>query len=284
MRFQRIIEALYRQPLDITVGGFESIDAIVRPHLLGKSPMDIKDGQFVLGQTDLFGTPLPAMLEVDEETGLALVNINGPLLQHASLIDKSCGACSYQDIVQALNEAEENRYVRDILMVCDSPGGQHCGTVEAAERVAEIALNGEKEIFAFTDSTIASAMYELVAGCNGIFATRSSYVGCIGSLIAFLDVEKAYEMQGIKAVVFASGKYKGAGIDGTSLTQAQADYFQEMVDTSAGQFKEHVMQFRKQIAPESMEGQIFYGEDAEALGLVDELVSDLDEVEQFLAE
>lgn len=282
MRFQRIIEALYRQPLDITVAGFESIDAIVRPHLAGRaSKMEAQD--FEPGKTDFWGTPLPDMLEIDEESGLGIIGICGPLLQHASLIDKSCGACSYQDIGAALEQAMESRSVRSIVLNFDSPGGQHNGDIELAEKIAEIALGGEKEIFAFTECTMASAAYCLAAGTNGIFATKTSYVGCIGSLMAFMDVSQAYEDAGIKPVVFASGKYKGAGIEGTSLSAAQTEYLQGLVDTAAAQFKEHVLQYR-QIEAESMEGQTFYGEEAEASGLVDDLVSGLDELEELLAE
>lgn len=281
MRFQRIIEALYRQPLDITVAGFESIDAIVRPHLFGKQP-NVRD-DFQPGKTDLWGTPLPEMLEIDEESGLGIVGICGPLLQHASLIDKSCGACSYQDISAALEQAMESRSVRTILMNFDSPGGQHQGCIELSEKIAEIALGGEKEIYAFTECTIASAAYCLAAGCNGIFSTKSAYVGCIGSLMAFMDTSKAYEDAGMRPVVFASGKYKGAGVEGTSLSKDQAEYLMNLVNAAADQFKGHVLNFRE-IDSESMEGQTFYGEEAEASGLTDGVVAGIDEVEELLGQ
>lgn len=281
MRFQRIIEALYRQPLDITVAGFESIDAIVRPHLFGKQP-NIRD-DFQPGKTDLWGTPLPEMLEIDEESGLGIIGICGPLLQHASLIDKSCGACSYQDISAALDQSMESRSVRTILMNFDSPGGQHNGDIELAEKIAEIALGGEKEIYAFTECTMASAAYCLAGACNGIFSTKSAYVGCIGSIMAFMDMSQAYEDAGFKPVVFASGKYKGAGIEGTSLTPDQADYLMGLVNTAAAQFQEHVLQYRPDISAESMEGQIFYGQEAEAAGLIDGVVEGLNELEEELS-
>jgi signal peptide peptidase SppA len=282
MRFQRIIEALYRQPLDITVGGFESIDAIVRPHLMSAQTPEIKNGNFVLGETDLFGTPLPEMLEVDEETGIAVVNINGPLLQHAGLIDKSCGACSYQDIVKAMNQASDNRYIENIILYISSPGGQHNGDIEVAELIAEIAA-GQKDVYAFTDTTMASAAYCLAAGCSAIYSTKTAYVGCIGSIMGFVDESKAFEMRGMKPVVFASGKFKATGTDGLALTVEQCDYLQGLVDSAAGEFKEHVMLHRKDVDADAMEGQIFYGTDAEANHLIDGVVASLEELEASLA-
>lgn len=282
MRFQRILNALYSQPLDITVPGFQALDAIVRPRLLGKSPALVKDGDFVLGKTDVWGTPLPEMLEIDEENRLAILNITGPLLQHASLLDKSCGACSYQDISRALDQAGENGRVRNIAMIFDSPGGQHCGDIELAEKIALMAQDGEKGIYAYTETTMASAAYCLAAGCNGIFATKTAWVGCIGSLIGFIDFAKAYEMDGMKAVVLASGKYKGAGMEGTSLTTEQEAYLQALVEVAAGQFKEHVLGSRL-LEPDAMEGQSFYGHDAQANNLVDEVVSDFEEAVEKLS-
>ncbi len=283
MRFQRIIQALYREPLLITPAGFDSVDAIVRPHLAGKTSVQIKDGDFELGKTDLWGTPLPDMLE-EEDNGCLVVNIAGPLLQHAALIDKSCGACSYQDIKQALDRAMESRSAGPIILNIDSPGGQHCGVLEVAEKVAGIALGGEKEIYSFVEGTEASAAFCLAAACNGKFATKTAFVGCIGSLMGFVDFSKAYEMEGLQAVVLASGKYKGTAVEGTSLTDAQREYLMGLVNSSAGQFKDHVRQYRPKVEEASMEGQAFYGEDALAAGLVDFIVSDLDEVLEFLGE
>lgn len=271
MKLSHILAALYGTPLLITEAGFETIDAIVRPHLAGK---DFNPpANFQSGKTDIFGNPLPEMLEVGED-GIAVINIYGPLLQHASLLDKSCGACSYQDIVESLAECADARDVEKVFLNIDSPGGQHCGMIECAERVARFAL--EKEIYAFGDSLIASAAYGLAAGCTGIFGTKSGSYGSIGSIIAFLDRSKAYEEMGLKPVVLASGKFKGTGYPGTSLTPEQNDYLMALVIGAADQFKTHVLHHRE-ISAEHMEGQIIDGEDAQAAGLLDEIVADLAE-------
>ncbi len=285
MRFQRIIEALYRQPLDITPGGFDAIDAIVRPYLTRRAgtdaPYQIKDGAFVLGKTDLWGTPLPEMLSIDEETGFAIIAVTGPLLQHAGLIDKSCGACSYQDISLALDEAVQDSRVRNVILNFDSPGGQHCGVIELAEKILAVSEMGEKGIYAFTETTMASAAYCLAASCNGIFVTKTPHVGCIGSLIAFVDFSAAYEQAGKKAVVLASGKYKGTGVEGTSLSADQTEYLMGLVMGSAQQFKNHVLHSRH-VEASAMEGQCFYGEEAIKQNLADELVAGIWEIPEMV--
>ena len=277
MRLPHIVAALYGKPLYITSAGFDAVDAIVRPYLTGKNKLtEVRSGDFEIGKTDIFGTPLPEVLEIDDDSGFATVNILGPLIQHASLIEKTCGATSYDDIATALMKCQRDRGVSDIFLNISSPGGQHQGCLEVANLIARIAARGEKQIIAFTDSEMCSAAYFLAAGCQVIFSTPSAYVGCIGSLIAFLDESKAYEMEGLKAVVLASGKYKGTGVEGTSLTPEQESYLMGLVTTAADSFKSHVTRFRE-VEPEIMEGQAFYGGEGEVAGLVDEIVFDRQE-------
>lgn len=269
MRFQHIIEALYKSPLDITPAGFESIDAIVRPHLLSGSFPQIKSGG-----TDIFGAPLPDMLQW--MGNIALITINGPLLQHASLLDKSCGAVSYDDIREALEEAVEAE-ARGILLYVNSPGGQHTGCGEVAADIAQINEDGGN-IIAFTDTQMASAAYYLCAGCTRIYAAPSSMVGSIGSLMGYIDVSKSFEMQGLKAVLFTSGSLKGAGSRGVPLSDEQSDYLQGLVDQAANSFKSHVLNYRPAIEESAMEGQIFFAEEAKKAGLIDATMDDLEEV------
>lgn len=64
---------------------------------------------------------------------------------------------------------------------------------------------------------------------------------------------------------------------GTSMSEEQAQFIQAGVDECHEQFKATVCAFRK-IDDDDMQGQVFYGTDAKARGLVDEIVSGLDEV------
>jgi len=82
------------------------------------------------------------------------------------------------------------------------------------------------------------------------------------------DYSKAAEMQGIKMVVIKSGKFKGAGIEGTSLDENQMGNLQASVDTIHAEFKEAVNMKRKMVKAEAMEGQVFSGKQAAAQGLV----------------
>ena len=83
-----------------------------------------------------------------------------------------------------------------------------------------------------------------------------------------LTAPEAAKMAGIKMVVIKSGKYKGAGIEGTSLDEGQMMNLQASVDEIHSEFKAAVLMKRKMVKAEAMEGQTFSGKQAAAQGLV----------------
>jgi ClpP class serine protease len=69
--------------------------------------------------------------------------------------------------------------------------------------------------------------------------------------------------------VIKSGKLKGMGVPGTSLTEDQRAFLQSQTDRIHAQFRDAVRARRGNVADETMEGQDYYGAQAVALGLID---------------
>ena len=86
-----------------------------------------------------------------------------------------------------------------------------------------------------------------------------------------------YKQAGIKVQVFSSGKYKGMGVPGTSLTAEQKQYMQDRIDEMAEVFYQHVESCRPDAQREDMQGQVFKAAGALDRGLIDYVVADLDE-------
>src|ERR1700677_27383 len=267
MRFQRIIDAVYHQPLAISLSGFETIDRILRPAIEGKRP-----------EADLFGEDMPQM---EIENGVAVIPVIGPLLQHASLLDKQCGATSYDDIQEDLEAAAARGDVRTVIFNFDSPGGQMAGGIELAEFIAEFQRETGIACYAWSGSQCFSAAYMLAVSCDQIFCSRTAMIGSIGCIIGFLDTSEAHKMAGLKPNVFTSGKYKGAGYPGTALTEDQSTNLQSLVDEAFGMFAQHVVAHRPEIEADSMQGQVMFGSVAVALGIADENVDTLEELLDF---
>jgi ClpP class serine protease len=68
--------------------------------------------------------------------------------------------------------------------------------------------------------------------------------------------------------VIKSGTLKGAGIPGTSLSDAQRADLQEQVNSIHAEFRSAVRVKRRMAKDEDMEGQVFSGRQAAGKGLV----------------
>jgi ClpP class serine protease len=82
-------------------------------------------------------------------------------------------------------------------------------------------------------------------------------------------------MEGVRMDVIKSGTLKGAGIPGTSLTDAQRADLQAQVEEIHADFKASVLGKRSMVADEDMEGQVFSGRTAARKGLVTGLGTNL---------
>jgi ClpP class serine protease len=276
VKFQRIVEAVYFQPWSITREGWQSVHSILKPHLEGGfDPAKLRaemrpDGSWD-ETTDFFGNPIP-QYHVDGDT--AYIPIRGVLLHHADLMEKQCGAWSYDDIRRHLRLAATTPGVRRAVLDINSPGGMALGADETAMAVADCAK--VIRIEAVTDSQMCSAAYQIAVPCHSIACTPSAQVGCIGCFLPWIDERLRFELAGLSVQLFADGKFKGAGTPGTSLTLEQQNYFQSIVNKYGGEFKRQVAQNRV-VDDTAMEGQVFIGSDALRAGMVDEVITELED-------
>ena len=208
----------------------------------------------------LFGQA-PAPYVVD---GVGIVPIVGVIGKGLSPLEKMMGAVDVNDVSAAIDAFAANPEVEKIALQVSSPGGTVTGVEELANKVRNVG----KPTMAYTDSEMASSAYWISSAADRVVASPSSTVGSIGVYMAIPDYSKAADMAGMKMVVVKSGKFKGVGIEGTSLTDEQITNLQEGVDLMAAEFKASVLMKRKMVKAESMEGQAFSGKQAAKLGLV----------------
>lgn len=275
MKLSRIIQAIYFDPWSITPDGWQTLHAMLKPRLLSENPfagLELPQPKADASETDIYGNPLPKM-EITPD-GVAIIPIMGTLIHHATLFEKICGACSYDDIKRDVRTALGTAGLNKIVFHVDSPGGMCMGCHETAGVIADAGQFVRTE--AVTDSVMASAAYYLVASCDRISCTPTARPGSIGAMLAWLDESVRFEMAGLKVEVLASGPLKGTGTRGTSLTDEQRAYMQGTIDKYAGMFKAHVLEYRPIIDASSMQGQVFIGSDAADAGLVDEIVDDIE--------
>jgi len=276
MRDIHILKKLTSEPWLMTPAMHRTCLDLALKHAERKAMEDDGDSQDSQDAIDLLVAP-----PISERIGeIMKINVVGIIGQHLSLMEKLCGAVDCIEIGNEITKALADESVKGILLCLDSPGGMVVGTPELASIVKQAAA--VKPLVAFTDSEMCSAAYWIACGAEEIFASQSAVVGSIGAYMMWLDSSEAYKMNGFKMQVFADGKYKAAGVDGTTLTDEQKTDWQKGVDAISNKFKETVLASRK-VEPETMQGQCFYGFEAVENGLIDSNKS-LDEVITYLGE
>jgi signal peptide peptidase SppA len=223
--------------------------------------MDMAAGKlFTLPQSE---APQSIMSVAD---GVATISITGPLLPTTDEFYRvMLGATSLDEVRSTVESATADPSVTSIVLNIDSPGGTVRGTPEAADAIYEASK--VKPVRAHTSGTMASAAYWLGSQATSVSMTRSASVGSIGVMVPHIDQSKRAEMLGVKVELFTTGKFKAAGFPGTSLTESQRELIQERIDQVFGEFKSAVTRQGRKIPAEAMQGQSFYGPQAESLGL-----------------
>lgn len=274
MRFQQVIQKVYGEPWAITPSGWYAIHSLVMAHIEDAAGVQAKIEALEAKRPakGIFGEQLETM---KIEKGVAVIPIKGSIVKGASLFEKSCGAVSHEDIHSDLDEAVAAG-VRSIVLDMNTPGGMVMGTPEVAKKIAGMRGKGI-DVFAWTDELIGSAGYFMAAGAREIYAAPSAMVGSVGTVWEWYNVVEALKARGIKYNIFTSGAFKGMGHPATELTDQQRLWIQTEVNRSAEAFKDHIRAYRN-VDEEAMQGQVFDGDQAVGVGLIDGTIETLREV------
>ena len=228
------------------------------------------------GFTDLIAQVFGEVAKPYKIGSYGIIPVVGVIGKGLSPLDKMTGATDVNDISDNIDEYLNDIEVKTIIFHIDSPGGVVGGVEELARKISNL----KKPTIAYTDGMMCSAAYWLGSSADRVIASPSSSVGSIGAYMNLIDVSQAYAEMGVKAVVIKSSAspFKGAGIEGTSLSPEQIDYFQNEVDDIYNNFVASVKSKRKMASDEAMKGQWMSGKIASSMGLLTGLSDCLSDV------
>jgi protease-4 len=166
-----------------------------------------------------------------------------------------------RELIAQIHYARDDSVVRAVVLVLDSPGGTVVDTEAVYLELAE--LRERKPVVTMAQGLAASGAYYLSAGTDYIFAGPSSLVGNVGVISQLPAAPMVFED------LASTGPYKlfGSARD-TRLREMEAikQAFYSAVVLGRGE--------ALAIGPERiLRGEIWLGNEAERLGLVDELGS-----------
>lgn len=280
MRFPNILTALCTEPWPILPAAHARLCEIVNDHITGSAHVNggrLELFEKALAEATAAENRIIGRIAGEDEKApklyrqvgnIGVIMMHGVVMKYAGLFEKMSGALDVDDISDALDAALSDDSVEGIMLHINSPGGTVVGVPETAAKIAQVT--DTKPVVAYTDDLMASAAYWLASGATEIVATKSAEVGSIGVYMSFLDSSRQFEMEGLKTELLKVGKFKAAGIKGTSLSDEQRALLQARVDEEYDWFVEAVMNTRD-VPLEAMEGQIFYGVGALDSGLIDKV-------------
>ncbi len=205
------------------------------------------------------------------DQGIAMIPVNGKLMNRGGVMDAMSGVSSYESIIAAIQQADADPTVNGLLLEMDTPGGEVAGLAAMTQ-----TMNGiKKPLWSIANSMSASAGYHIAASTQRTAVVPSGTSGSVGTVIVMRDIAGALDRQGIKHAVIRSGskKMQASGIEGISaeaITRAQ-----ELVDAESKKFFQHVSNKRgiDMQAIIDLQGAALTADEALAAGLIDQVAT-----------
>lgn len=170
------------------------------------------------------------------QAGVAIIPVTG-MIRHKNDIYVRFGlGTSNLQVAADVREAVANPKVRAVVLDVDSPGGMAMGNEEAALQIYN--ARGTKPIAASINGYGASAAYYLASAVDPgrVYASASSIVPSVGTLLMHADVSEAWSKFGVKWTSIHHGKDKGTGSSVVPLSDRGKQLLQEFVDGHGEQF------------------------------------------------
>lgn len=177
-----------------------------------------------------------------------------------------------QQLIEQIDDFRDSNTVKAVVLRVDSPGG---GVAPSQEIYAELKRLAEKKPLVVSMGAVAaSGGYYLAVAGERLFANPGSITGSIGVIMSFPDYRDLMDKVGVKTEVVKSGQFKDIGSSSREFSAADRELLQGMIDDIHAQFVQAISEGRNipvdRLQP-YVDGRIFTGQQALAIGLIDEL-------------
>jgi protease-4 len=183
--------------------------------------------------------------------------------------DESLGSTT---IIDALREADEDKQVVAIVLRVDSPGG----SALASDLIWHQTQILKKPLVASMGDVAASGGYYISMGAKKIIAAPCTITGSIGVVGGKMALTGLYEKIGVTTETIERGKNAGLFASSGKFTDSQREVVKKMMEETYDQFTSKASQGRKMPLDKLKSlagGRIYTGRQAKENGLVDELGS-----------
>ncbi|PZE21317.1 signal peptide peptidase SppA [Paenibacillus xerothermodurans] len=182
------------------------------------------------------------------------------------------GGLNAADFISQLEQTRLDEDVKAVVIRVNSPGGEVVASDEIHSKILELKQAG-KPVIVSMGSVAASGGYYISAPADYIFANPATMTGSLGVIFSVGNYEKAADWLGYTENTIKSGAYKDIGSPLREMTPEEQQILQTLVDESYQQFVTIIEKGRnlpREKVLQIADGRIYTGQQAKALGLVDE--------------
>lgn len=176
-------------------------------------------------------------------------------------------------VSDAFRAAVEDKEVRAILFRVDSPGGSHVASDTIWREVVR-AREAGKPVIVSMGNVAGSGGYYISMAADRIVAQPGTLTGSIGVFAGKMVTTSFWEKVGVSWDEVHTGENADMWIWTRDYSERQWERVQGVLDRIYGEFTEKAATGRRMPKEKLLEvakGRVWTGEDAKALGLVDEL-------------
>jgi protease-4 len=211
---------------------------------------------------------------------IALIYANGPIMTGSSQMDILGGQTLGSDtLISALQKAEKDDSVKGVVLRINSPGG----SATASDLIWHALQSMSKPTVASMSDMAASGGYYIAMGCDRIVAQPSTLTGSIGVVGGKIAMGDLMDWVGLNQQTLSRGKNSGLFSADAPFTESEREVLMRLMEETYEQFTGKVAKCRKLDAQQMeavAQGRIWTGRQAKEKGLVDELGSLRDAIDQ----
>jgi protease-4 len=271
------------------------IDPVRMKGILEGSPYGA-DQSLALGLVDKIGWPEDAadaartrgdgeIVDIDNyhpdtgstgDTVIALVGGEGDIVNGAGqapdLLNLNAAQFASDTVAASLIALEDDPDVDAVVFRVDSGGGSATASDQVWRAVERLQEKGKKVVVSM-GSAAASGGYYVAAGADAIVASRSTITGSIGVFGGKIAIADGLRMVGVNPSSIAVGGDYASLYSAEALSESQRTKLRAMLGETYDRFTQLVAEGRNipvEKVREIARGRVWSGEDALALGLIDD--------------
>lgn len=283
--FPEVAGRMFNTPLMLHPAKADVIARSFGPRVLGAAEIEVRGGE----SFGLVGDPMGDWGDDNaprEHNGIAIIEIEGSLINKGKWIGKSSGQTTYEGIISQADRVEEDPSIRGAIFEVDSFGGEVTGVFDAAERLFE--LSQVKPTIAVLTDHACSAGYLLASAARQIIIPTSGICGSIGVISMHVDMSAWLAKEGLKVTILKAGSRKADLNPYEALPEEVLNRELAELEELRQEFAATVARFRAgRLSLESAlatEAGVYRGQKAVEAGLADAVARPSQVLEVFEAE